>query len=218
MIKFASKHLPALMKFMAKNDLRYYLNGIHITPDPKGGAILVATDGHRILVIKDKDAVCKEDVIFSIDKGVEKYCKASGGYVTIDPDSQRLTIFADVENELFLQPGKCLIVGKFPNWQRCMPDFTKLTQASLSFTNPLYIAEACMIHPSRGKGYGIGCRFWQESKVSPMVVEYNSHPEYVAIIIGVRIDDAQGTEEWLKVFGNPKAEYEASDAAKRTPK
>ncbi len=60
MIKFSAKYLPALMKFMAKKDIRYYLMGIHIEPDPKGGAILVATDGHRMLVIKDKTAQCSE--------------------------------------------------------------------------------------------------------------------------------------------------------------
>jgi len=208
MIKFSAKYLPALMKFMAKKDIRYYLMGIHIEPDPKGGAILAATDGHRMLVIKDKDAECKESAIFNISRAAAVFCKKEGAYVTIDTEAQRLTILDEAANELFLQPGKCLIEAKFPIWQRVLPDFTKLQQSSLSYTAPEYISDAVMVHPGSGhKRVGHGCRFWQENENGPVIVEYSQHPEYIAIIMPLRTDmSAGGIDAWTKVFGNPKAD------------
>jgi hypothetical protein len=229
MIKFASKYLPALMKFMAKNDIRYYLMGIHIEPDPKGGAILCATDGHRMLVIKDKDAsypadAPKEGVIFHINKDAARFCKGEvrgvAGYATIDIESQRLTIFSGDDNEVFLQPGKCLVNGKFPIWQRVLPDFTKLQQSSLSYAAPEYISDAVMVHPGSGsRNVGHGCRFWQENELGPVIVEYSHHPEQIAIIMPLRTDMSKGgIDAWTKVFGNPKAYLlSEADQQKATP-
>lgn len=213
MIKFASKYLPPLMKFMAKSDIRYYLMGIHIEPDPNGGAILCATDGHRMLIVKDKNAECKESVIFSINRGAAIFCKKENGYVTIDPETQRLTIFDDAANELFLQPGKCFINGKYPIWQRVMPDFTKLLQASLAYARPQYIADAVLVHPDK-RGYE-GCRFWTEGENSSVIVEYSENPEYMAIIMPLRTEaKAGGIDAWTKVFGNPKADLLTTTEAK----
>lgn len=229
MIKFASKYLPPLMKFMAKSDIRYYLMGIHIEPDPKGGAILCATDGHRMLVIKDKSAVYptdapKEGIIFNIDKGAARFCKGEvrgvEGYATVDVESQRLTIFSGDDSELFLQPGKCFVNGKFPIWQRVMPDFSKLQQHSLSYVKAEYIADAVLVHPGSGhRNVGFGCRFWQEDENQPLIVEYSQHPEYLAIIMPLRTDaKAGGIDAWTKVFGNPKADLlSEAGAAPSTP-
>jgi DNA polymerase III sliding clamp (beta) subunit (PCNA family) len=209
MIKFSAKYLPALMKFMAKKDIRYYLMGIHIEPDPKGGAILVATDGHRMLVIKDKTAQCSESAIFSIQRGIERFCKDDEGYATICQESQRLTIFSGAGKEVFLQPEKCLIVGsKFPDWKRVMPDFTKLEQKSMSFCKPEYLADAVLVHPgNKSRIAGYGCRVWAESENSSVIVEYSGHPEYVAIIMPLRCELAIGsTAGWMQVFGNPKVD------------
>lgn len=41
---------------ISKEPTRYYLNGVHIEPHKDGGALLVSTDGHRLIVIRDKDA------------------------------------------------------------------------------------------------------------------------------------------------------------------
>lgn len=220
MIRFNSKYLPALMKFMAKSDIRYYLMGIHIEPDPKGGAILCATDGHRMLVIKDKSAsypadAPKEGIIFSINKSAARFCngevRGNPGYATVDVESARLTVFNGDGCETYIQPGKCLVEGKFPDWRRVMPDFTKLLQASMSFVKSDYIADAAMVHPrssNRNRGYGV--RFWQENENAPLVVEYSEYPEFCAIIMPLRCEANQGIDAWMKVFGNPKVDLLSS--------
>jgi hypothetical protein len=51
---FSPVYVKALSKFMAKNDVRYYLNGFNIKPHPKGGVILTATNGHALVTIHDE--------------------------------------------------------------------------------------------------------------------------------------------------------------------
>jgi hypothetical protein len=51
---FSPVYVKALSKFMAKNDVRFYLNGFNIKPHPKGGVILTATNGHALVTIHDE--------------------------------------------------------------------------------------------------------------------------------------------------------------------
>lgn len=41
------------MMAQSVEETHYYLNGVRIEPCPEGGALLVATDGHRLLVFRD---------------------------------------------------------------------------------------------------------------------------------------------------------------------
>ncbi len=41
----------------ANGGTRYYLNGVHVEPSPEGGALLVATNGHSLVCIRDPDGV-----------------------------------------------------------------------------------------------------------------------------------------------------------------
>ena len=52
----------------AKEDVRSYLKGVRIEPAPQGGALIVATDGHRILVAHDSMAEDVETCILPVVK------------------------------------------------------------------------------------------------------------------------------------------------------
>lgn len=41
------------MAAVSKEERRYYLNGVHVAPCDAGGALLVATDGRRLVVLRD---------------------------------------------------------------------------------------------------------------------------------------------------------------------
>lgn len=47
--------LVAIEPFQSSEETRYYLTGVHIGPHPEG-AILVATDGHTLAAMLDRDA------------------------------------------------------------------------------------------------------------------------------------------------------------------
>lgn len=103
MLLFVRKEvLCALAVVAAKNDTRYYLNGICFMP----GGRVAATDGHRLLVVDEHDSSNKgltENMIFSIPSKI--------------PAGRWLYAAFDAENGLisFLPESVSL---KESNWQK----------------------------------------------------------------------------------------------------
>jgi DNA polymerase-3 subunit beta len=139
------KYFAAMALFMAKQDVRYYLNGISVEPHPDGGAIIVATDGHRLAVIHDPDGWCTQQIIVGeIKKPLLDACKKRarrhyqeeapaalwigqhGSVVTRLPAVQsgekaEHLAPADLFGELCLFNCRTSIVdGVFPNWRRLL--------------------------------------------------------------------------------------------------
>jgi hypothetical protein len=69
-ISFNNIYIEMLYEFMAKNDIRYFLNGFHVKPHSAAGVILTASDGHRLVTIHDKDGFSDGEYIFPISKGL----------------------------------------------------------------------------------------------------------------------------------------------------
>jgi DNA polymerase III beta subunit, central domain len=57
-------------------ETRYYLNGVSVEPAPDGGAILVATDGRRLLALRDPDAHCVGNGIVCLTRDTTKALSA----------------------------------------------------------------------------------------------------------------------------------------------
>ncbi len=71
-IRVNVKALAAAHMFKAKDDVRYYLKGILISPDPDKGLNIIGTDGHRMLIVHDPEGTIteagKNDVIVEFDR------------------------------------------------------------------------------------------------------------------------------------------------------
>lgn len=204
MIQFQAKYLPALAVFMAKCDIRYYLNGISVRPHKEGGVVLAATDGHRMLVIRDINGYCGEEIIFRVVPGMGRFCKKEGATVAINPITQRLTITDKKGEELFILPGKCIVEGKFPDYAKVLPVFANLKMAVADHVRSNYFAEAAAVHP----GYGStkrhdanAIRLWQEAPDRSVIVEYAGYPEYCGIIMPVRCEVKNTIQNWQRHFG-----------------
>lgn len=51
---------------VSTEETRYYLNGVHVEPNRNGGVNLVATDGHRMMVVYDQHGFTSEPMIVRI--------------------------------------------------------------------------------------------------------------------------------------------------------
>lgn len=72
-------YLAAVTCFAAKADVRYYLNGICITPHHERGVMIVATNGHLIGAIHDPYGWVAEEIIVSTPTAaILKACKYRG--------------------------------------------------------------------------------------------------------------------------------------------
>ena len=106
-------------RFASKEGTRYYLQGVHIEAAPEGGAFLVATDGHRMLAVHDREASAPErPVIMQASALALKACKAK--------ESARI-IIGNGGGEIVTDEGQSLasgiaeIDGSFPNWRAVVP-------------------------------------------------------------------------------------------------
>ncbi len=205
MIKFQAKYLPALMRFKATKDIRYYLNGVHATPHKDGGAVLVATNGHIMMAIRDTEAICTEDTIFRVDTGLDRFCKKQGAFVTVNEVTQRLAI-SSPEEELFIQAGKCIVEGKFPDWRRVLPKFSELKAAVSDLVRGDYLVSAVSAHPGNGNkrfNDNKAVRLWQVAPNSAVIVEYVGVPEMCGVVMPVRDHSAHPDilNIWAQKFG-----------------
>jgi len=203
-IKFQAKYLKILYPFMAQGDIRYYLNAMHIEPHPGGGAILVATNGHMMMVIRDIEAVCTEKQTFKLNRDALRYCavrKECGKtpVVLINSITERLTIY-DIE-ERYIQPGKCLSPlpeSGYPNYKRVLPKFSDLKPGFADVVCCRYVVETAKLAFGK-RSYEEGIRFWQVKKRDCIAVEFPFMPELLGIIMP-RHEESNPLVHWVKNF------------------
>jgi hypothetical protein len=61
-----------------KDEVRYYLHGVHVSPAPEGGAILTATDGAMLVSLRDPDAYVSGEGIVQLERPMLAAMSASG--------------------------------------------------------------------------------------------------------------------------------------------
>lgn len=121
----------------SKEDVRYFLSGVYIEPHPAGGAILTATDGHRMVSIHDVDGEASTGAIVSVTKEFLGLCK-SGAEIP-----RQLHVFGP---DATVKEGgtpigfaaNCIVPGAFPDWRKVVPDYDEGAAAGpfLSFDGP----------------------------------------------------------------------------------
>lgn len=134
--------LLAVEPFISVEPTRYYLNGVYVEPCPKGGAICVATDGHKLGAQRDPEGIVNVPQIVTLpavfklpSKTAGKaprspwvVCMAAGGrghlslvgaLMRADEDTAEAAI-ARVD-ECDLRYGRAVIDGTFPDWRRVVP-------------------------------------------------------------------------------------------------
>lgn len=209
-INFTPKYLPILDVFKAKHDIRYYLCGVYVEKAPQGGVYLIGCDGHTMAVVYDKDGLIEgaDSAIIAIDAGMVSAAKRADAkksrslsYAVTVRGTRAMVAVPDAEGlELFIQPGKCVIEGTFPKWRTVLPDFDKLKAGALgpNGVNAHYMARFSKV--TTDKRFQ-GINFWQEKPDSPLVVQVESIPEAVFIVMPMR---GEGRGLQFKQFLPPK--------------
>lgn len=129
--------------FISTEETRHYLNGVHIEKHARGGLLMVATDGHRLMCVHDeKGSIEGDSVIVKLDKAALAACKAGRG----EPDDRRLKLEGNnvtVQNCHDLPVGAAfnvVIDGTFPAWRRVIPNLDAIKPRPAAF-NGEYLAD-----------------------------------------------------------------------------
>jgi hypothetical protein len=140
-------YVGCIMHFVADEETRYYLQGFHAEPAPGGGALLVATDGHRMAIYHDAHGqvsgppqiwLFEDDVLKMIKQRVrdaERQNRDSHVWIEVAANDDRNVVFdveiflANTENpadrhDVLMPPltfQTKVIDGTFPFWRRVFP-------------------------------------------------------------------------------------------------
>lgn len=152
---------------ISKEETRYYLNGVYVTSCKDGGAVLVATDGHIMIILRDPRGVVSGSGIVDLSTSLKRELKEPRGGLLI---AERAVMASDkvayvvesarvhknkdgVEVEpredlpaLFDTPDKRVIAaqyqrptidGKFPDYTRAVPTNAEAVNAMGAFNATL---------------------------------------------------------------------------------
>lgn len=110
---------------VADEKMRYYLRGVNIEPAPKGdeGAIMVSTDGNRMIMLRDPEGVANENAIVQVDAATIKALKGRFAERLVVAED-RVEILDRHGGVIHIQALPALIDGTFPDWRRVVPAAT----------------------------------------------------------------------------------------------
>jgi hypothetical protein len=147
MIKVKMNYFRAAALCVSTELTRYYLNGVHIHPHHEKGAVLVGTDGRRLLAVHDPEGECSKPVIVSAkivklgsrlwfdvlnprpeaDADDEADWFGDGALTANEREDAPPLLIVDedgrVEVGAIRSTESALIDGTFPDYRKVIPDF-----------------------------------------------------------------------------------------------
>lgn len=151
--------------FMAKKDIRYYLNGINVRPLEAGGVMIVATDGHRFIVIRDPDGHTDKPLVVEVNKDGLKHAEAKAASFDVYSTGEA-KIVDEHGQDLFIQPGRSLIedgAAQYPRIENIVT-LNGYTEGINGVMNPSYLIDALEVGDSFK-----GVRFFTRDPDSPLL-------------------------------------------------
>lgn len=211
-IAITSKYIPVMAGFIAKGDIRYYLNALHVEPHPDGGILLVATDGHALAVIHDLEGKSNGTWLCKIPEKIIKACAKRGvrkspfstpkvlrlvgnaGYVLSVDDADPLEI-----SQFHLETAYCEIVdGKFPEWKRVIPQ--SFTPSKKIGVNIALLSRVEKAIKGSAFSHGRGVEIFVNDVNAGFIVRPASIQELLVLVMPMRVDDesSKALPNWLE--------------------
>jgi hypothetical protein len=182
-MKIETRYLRAMLLFVANNDIRYYLNGVHIKGDR-----MVATNGHCLTVCRLKEDSGLDVIIPSkhIAVALQLTNRMPKG---IQPT---IEITADRIGDVFYKP----IVGIFPDFNKVIPKKFDSMDVKKICVNPSYFA----VFEKMGRLF-----FHQEAAISikamdersAIIVHVSGCDDFFSLVMPMRFEGADFFPNWL---------------------
>lgn len=182
--KYAAFALP----FAAAQDVRYYLNGILITPSKDGGVIIAATDGHLLFCVRDEAGMADRPVILPLQKKDHAATLKRAAHIRVFENGDFDAINED-KVTTWVSPGK-EIEGKFPDIFGLLGDLNGWKDGLVGSLNPAYLHRVMQCAP-RANYRGI--RFFQQGEKpdSNATLFTLSHPKAFGLVMPMRIGERE---------------------------
>lgn len=152
--------VKAASRIRAKNDLRYYLNGIFVEAT-KSQTLVVATDGHRLIVLRSAAENGLKDAVSLIIPADAARCIVDGSLgslrqlqLTQLPDGKWQVPLLKWGIDMTFHP----IAANYPDWRKVIPKSVSMEATNL---NPKYVSDF----------HGAACDFYGLRNVRGPAVE-----------------------------------------------
>lgn len=207
--------------FKGHDDIRYYLNGVLVTPY-QDHALLVATNGHWMAIYESAAAHTDEPRLLDLPtwfvnqmERLERGRRLDGESVDFDDEDEdeheddrsyssapktlivetptsRLTIHESHVEQL-IKPGAPFLDNKFPDWQKVLPDPSQLERGLFSPFGVNYLAELYRAVPN-DREYPLFC-YQNRDTPGPGVFRFGGLPGLVAVLMPRRDADKE-SKDW----------------------
>lgn len=181
------KYLRAMLLFVAKNDVRYYLNGVAIQ-----GNLMIATDGNRILVCRLPEDSGLQVIIPTREIQVALMLVEKNKYVIDDT----IEVTADHVGRVSYKP----IEGKYPQWKNLIPKPFKGGMINGIAVNALYMADYAKIGKIVNGKHRYSAVYIKQStsdKNTSMLVHIDGCDDFFSLIMPVHMDENSCIPDWL---------------------
>ena len=165
-VKVSASLLASAFRFCSKDDARRYLRGVYIEKH-EDGALLVATDGHRLVMFLDPNGkvdggdemlvAFDADLLAAAKKALSKGTFGSTVEVVSDPETGQVDWIAKVRTSANRKStSQSITTGKlasldgasYPDYRRVIPKMDKLQSGnSIARFNASYIADIVTSFP-----------------------------------------------------------------------
>lgn len=197
----------------AVKDIRYYLKGVHVerAADAPGGVIVVATDGHRMLVIAQNSGV-----ISGGESAILPRVKVPAKAHELVFDGVDCTVFDANGARMAVLPAT-YIDGKFPEWRKTTPVPVVPDDAAVDWTAPNedpaffnpkllagFVKVAITLRGGRAD-YNNTMRIRSGGKSGVMVVDFGGDLQAYGLIMPMRQDGPEwhGVPAWGRPANPP---------------
>lgn len=199
--------------FVARNDIRFYLNGFLVEKAPHGGVYVVGTDGTTMAI--DYDAGGRIDgaerVIARFDRSLSVACRAALRSLLKDKmrvrlDDNRLTINIDEEptrkTEAYVKAGEAVIDGNYPKWREVLPKFDALKPGMNCKVNSTMLARFAEVAADKGANelsyyqWSAGIKLWQAEPEEVVAIQIPTIQTMIGLLMPMR-DLRDDTEKAL---------------------
>jgi len=194
--------------FTSKEETRYYLHGASFEAAPDGGAVIAATDGHRLGVSHDHDGLVLESVIARLPATLKPtkmlvpdwlvgiltgpgkgYISIVRGMKTEHRDDDALHAIDRVD-DCDLRIGFMMIDGTFPDWRRIVP--TPKSNATLHSFNRDYL-----------RSFGKQVTLIGDGENEPRLVQTDDS-DFIGVLMPMRAE-RRGVPDWINAEPKKKA-------------
>lgn len=114
-VRVDAAKLARVLPYAAASDVRYYLNGVCVRPDSRGGVLVIATDGHTLYCVRDPQGVADRETILPLNRRRHTRYLKQDHQLLVDP-KDNIWVNDRYGGRLWVSP-QGPIDGKFPKME-----------------------------------------------------------------------------------------------------